>query len=120
MQVREAVAGNAARHMHNVEDRIDDAYQAAALFAANLTDLRRDARLAAVVGTEVYSSAVRVSTHLAAARAEAVRMHGELAALKDQFRIRGDLVPPTGDKPPPGSVAGATVDAPAIERAPAS
>ena len=103
---RQAALNQIGGHLFAMEDRIDDAYETTAQFAATLTTLRRTAGLGATVGQDVYAAAASMSGHLAAARAEVVRIHNRLEKIRRDHAV-GELtiLPPDGDKPPPGHFA---------------
>lgn len=99
-------AEGVAAQLFAAEDAIDGAIREAARLTLAVADARGDLRLAAVVGTEVFDRAAALSGKLAASRAEAVALHGALAEVRDQLRIRTPATLGGGlDKPTPPKFA---------------
>ena len=101
--------GIVAKLLFQLEDQIDAAYVTSALLNAALVDARRDRRLSAVVGQQIFRKAAATTGGLSEVRGEAVEMHRLLEALGKRLGVPTDSYGPVGDKPNDFTVVGPSV-----------
>lgn len=82
-----------------LEDQIDDAYATCGLLGAALVDARRQRRLSAVVGQQVFRRTAEISNAIGAARGEVVDTHRLLEQLAKRLELRAEDYGDGRDKP---------------------
>lgn len=82
------VVRKVANQLFAVENAVDQALASAAGFAAALPEARTQAKLSAVVGQDVFDSAIAMVASLNEARRHMVEMHMRLDETKDQLGLR--------------------------------
>lgn len=93
------IAKSLANKLWALEDAIDKAITGAAGFAANLPEARTQMRMSAVVGQDVFDSAIATIAALNDARRHAVEMHNRMEATRVQMGMRPVAFGSACDKP---------------------
>lgn len=82
------IARKVANQLFATEKDVDQALASAAGFVASLPEARAQAKLSAVVGQDVFDSAVAMIAALNEARRHMVEMHMRLDEAKDHLGLR--------------------------------
>ena len=93
------LAKTVANKLFAVETAIEQALVAAAEFTASLPEARTKAKLSAVVGQDVFDSAMATIASLNDARRNSVEMHHRLDAVKTSMGMRTVMFGSAVDKP---------------------
>lgn len=82
------IARKVANELFGVETSIEKALADTAQFTASLPEARAQAKIPAVVGQEVFDSALKAMAALTEARRHIVEMHGHLDETKNYLGLR--------------------------------
>lgn len=93
------IARKVANQLFALENTVEQALASAAGFVAGLPEARTQAKLSAVVGQDVFDSAIAMIASLNEARRHMVEMHMRLDETKDQLGLRQVAFGGLMDKP---------------------